>query len=114
LFTKNFVLAGQIVNSTYYCDFYSTNVKICKDFTWTLVTKELAVASQHCTISHFLFHHGIFDQKQHDCHSPSHPTFLFPWLMMKLKCHHFDNWCDRGRITDGAEQPHRTQLPGCI
>jgi hypothetical protein len=39
-----------------------------------LVTKQLAVTSrQH--ITHFLFHQGLFEQKQHDCCPP--PTLLF-------------------------------------
>jgi hypothetical protein len=55
-----------------------------------LATKELAVASRQRTISHFLFHQGVYGQKQHDCHPP--PTYfsLFPQLKIKLKGRHFD------------------------
>jgi hypothetical protein len=42
-----------------------------------LETKILAVASQQRTVSHFLFHQGTFDQKQHYCR-PS--TNLLAWL----------------------------------
>jgi hypothetical protein len=43
------------------------------------VTKELAVASWQRTISHFLFHQGIFDQKTTWLLSLTYPIFLcFP------------------------------------
>jgi hypothetical protein len=46
----------------YYRDFYGDCVKMCKNFPRILVTKELAVASQQHTASHFAFHKRIFDQ----------------------------------------------------
>jgi hypothetical protein len=56
----------------------------------TLATKELAVASQQRTVSHFLFSSGNFLPKQHDCRP--HPSYvsLFPQLKIKLKGCHFD------------------------
>jgi hypothetical protein len=56
----------------------------------TLATKGLAVTSRQRTISTLLFHQGISDQKQRDCHP--HPIYfsLFPLLKIKLKGHHFD------------------------
>jgi hypothetical protein len=50
-------------------------MKMCEDFASTLAIKEPAVASQQSTISHFLSHQAIFDQKEHDCCPP--PTVLF-------------------------------------
>jgi hypothetical protein len=42
------------------------------------------------TVSLFLFHKGIFDQKRTWLLSPTQPTFLFPRLNLKLKGRHFD------------------------
>jgi hypothetical protein len=59
-------------------------MKMCKDFAPTfVVTEELAVAPRQRTISHFLFHHGIFYQKQHDSHPP--PTLLFSLSRLKTE-----------------------------
>jgi hypothetical protein len=54
-----------------------------------LATKELAVASQQRTVSHFFFHQGIFDQKQHKSRGPAQTLPLFPRWEVKLKGRHF-------------------------
>jgi hypothetical protein len=47
--------------------------------------------------------------------APTHPAFLFPQLKFQLKRSPFwHNWGAWGRIAGGAEQCHRTRLPGCI
>jgi hypothetical protein len=57
---------------------FMVNVCKCvKTSPQSLTIKELAVASWQHTISHFLFHHGISDQK-HDCRPPPTLLFCFP------------------------------------
>jgi hypothetical protein len=52
--------------------------KCVKTSLWTLMTKELAVASWQCTASHLFFNQEIFYQKQNGCHPPPPP--LLAWL----------------------------------
>jgi hypothetical protein len=55
-----------------------------------LETKELAVASQQCTISYFIFNQRFFDQNNKTV-IPHPPYFsLITRLKIKLKGHHFD------------------------
>jgi hypothetical protein len=58
-------------------------VKICEDFAPNFGDKELAVASLQLTVSHFLFHERIFDQKQNDRRPP--PTLLLSASKIKDK-----------------------------
>jgi hypothetical protein len=72
---KEFVLAGQIVTSAYYCDY----IKMCEDFTLNSGNKRAGcciTTMHHLTLP---FSPGIFFyQNQHDL-LPAHPTFLcFP------------------------------------
>jgi hypothetical protein len=47
---KEFVLAAQTVNSSYYC-----NMKMCEDFAPDFGNKKLAVVSRQRIVPHFIF-----------------------------------------------------------
>jgi hypothetical protein len=88
LFTKN--SSWQVKHSiphitvTLYGDCY------CEDFAPNFDDKELAVASQRFTASHFHFRYEICNPKQHD-YRPHLPLFsLFLRLRIKVKGRHFD------------------------
>jgi hypothetical protein len=55
---KEFILADQTVNFTYYCNILW---RMHENLPQTMATKELAVMS--CTVSCFPFHQAIFDPK---------------------------------------------------
>jgi hypothetical protein len=72
---KEFVMAGQIVNSAYYCDVYNDCMKMCKDF----------------APSHSSFFTGKFLTKNNTTVIPHPPYFsLFSQLKMKLEGRQFD------------------------
>jgi hypothetical protein len=67
---KKFVLAGQTVNFTYYCNvlrLLRENVRIFRPELWR---QKLVVASRQRTVSDFPFHQAIFDKKKIDCLPP--------------------------------------------
>jgi hypothetical protein len=113
---KEFVLAGQTVNSAYYCDdFTVTAWKCAKTSPRTSATKLLAVASRQCTVSHSFFDRGFLTK--YNMTVVRHPPYfsLFLRLEIKLKGRKFlRNWGDRGRIAGCAEHSHRTWLSGWI
>jgi hypothetical protein len=63
---------------------------MCEHFAQNFGDNMLAVASRQRIVSHFLFHQGMFDQKQHDCHPPPTLLSLFPELKIKLKGRHLE------------------------
>jgi hypothetical protein len=103
---KESILAGQTVNSVYYCVIYSDCIN--------LATKQLAVALQHI-VSHFLFHQGFFFIKNSMTDIP-HPTYfsLFPRLKIKLKGCHFNTIEMIEAESQAVLNTLTTCLPGCI
>jgi hypothetical protein len=63
--------------------------KYAKISALTLATKELALSSRQLTTWLFLFHQGIFDQKQHESRLP--PTVL-AWLVPPVTFLCFPDW----------------------
>jgi hypothetical protein len=74
---KAFVLAGQTVNSAYYCEVL---LRLCENVQRPLPElwrpNNWLVRHDNAFFSHFLFKQEIFDQNKRDC-CPS-PTLLFP------------------------------------
>jgi ribosomal protein L20 len=109
---KEFVLARQTVSSAYYCDVLR---RLRGNSVRTLATEKLAVASRQRTVSHSLFHQGIFNRKQMTAVPP--PALPFSVSLIEVRTERppfWHSWDDRGRIAGDAEHPHRTRFSGFI
>jgi hypothetical protein len=87
---KNFVLEGQTVNSTYYCNnllLLHENVRRLRPELWRQANWLL---HHDIALSHTSFFTREFLMKTTQLSSPTHPIFLFPQLKIKPKGHHFD------------------------
>jgi hypothetical protein len=93
---KEFILTCHILHTTVM--FMATMWKFVKTVPQPLTTKELALASWQCTISHFLFHNITWQL------SPIYPTHL-TWPLMTLLCivPFWHNRCDQCNVAGGAE-----------
>jgi hypothetical protein len=116
---KEFILIGQTSKSIYCCYILQRlceNVFRHRPKLWQQITG-CCIITMHCLT--LPFSPRNLWQKTTQLSSPTHPTlltwptviFLFPWLKIPPFWH---KWGDRGRITSGAEYPHRSQLPGFI
>jgi hypothetical protein len=95
--------------------FTATAWKCAKTSPRTLATRKLVVASRQRTSHTPFFTREFFFPKTTWLSSPTHPTCLFPRLMIKIERPPFwHNRGDRDRIAGGTESPHRTRLRGCI
>jgi hypothetical protein len=84
---KEFVLAGQTVNSAYYCDVSRRLLENVSKFRPQIWIKKLSVASLQRTVSHFVFTREFFTAN--NMTAVPHPRYfpLFPRLKMQLKGH---------------------------
>jgi hypothetical protein len=96
--------------------FKATAWKCAETSPRTLVTKELDVAAQKRSVSHFLFHKRVLNQKQNNITAVPHPSYFSAFLIedKTVKPSFWHNWGDQGRIAGGAGHAHRTWLPRCI
>jgi hypothetical protein len=121
-FHKESLLAGQTVNSTYYCDilrWLRKNGRRLRPEPWR--QKNWLLHHDNAPSHTSFFHQGMFYPPKIWLSSPSHPTHLimapcdFYVAPIEGKTERLSVWHssgDRGRIAGGAEHPHRTQLPG--
>jgi hypothetical protein len=120
---KEFVLAGQTVNSPYCYDVLRRLHESVRRLRPELWRQRNWLLHHDNAQSHTSFFSREFVTKKHDCRLP--PT-LFAWLgPLKLSFVYpiedkserppfWHNWGARGRISGGAEHPHGTQFPGSI
>jgi hypothetical protein len=83
---KEFVLAGQTVNSAYYCEVLRrlrANVRRLRPELWR---QKNWLLHHDNSVSHFLSHQGISDKETTWLSSHTYSTFLFP----RLEARHFD------------------------
>jgi hypothetical protein len=110
---KEFVLAGQTVNSAYYGDVlrrlrenvWRLRPELWRKRTFCFITK--------CVISHFFFERAFLTKN--NMNIMSH-ILLFSVSSIEAKAEgppFWQNWDDRGGIA-GGEHPHWTRLPGYI
>jgi hypothetical protein len=107
---EEFVLAGQIVNSTYYSDI----LRQLHENVWRLhpelwEQKNWLLHHNNAT-SHISFSTRKFQTKKHDCRPHSTHFSVSPIEDKTERPPILHNWGDRGRIVGGAERPHRTRL----
>jgi hypothetical protein len=119
-----FILAGQTVDSTYYCDVlwqFHENVQKLRPELWQ--QKNWLLHHNNNASSHTSFSPGNFLPKTTWLSSSSHPTHLtwspatFSVSLIEGKTEmplFWHNWGGWGRTAGGAEHPHRTWLPGSI
>jgi hypothetical protein len=120
---KEFVLKGKSRFRILLWHVMATVWKCAKTSPQTLATKQLAVASRQCTISHFFFSPENFWPRTTRLSFPSTsltwfgPLRLFSVSLIEDKTESppfWHNWNYWGKILGSAGHPHRTRLPGCI
>jgi hypothetical protein len=65
-------------------------MKMCEDFALNFGDKKNWLLHHNNALSHTCFFAREFLTKSNMTFGPTHPTFLFPQLKMKLKGRHFD------------------------
>jgi hypothetical protein len=107
---KEFVLAGQIINSAYCCDVLMRLREIVRRLRSELWRQKNWVL-HHDNVHTHTFFTMEFVTKNNMNVAPIYPIFSGSPIEYKTERPSFwHNWDDRG----GTERPHRTRLPGCI